>query len=113
MIPVHNFTIHDIEFNITFVVTRSSNHVAYECLLGRSFLRVSRLVMDFRNDTIYMCKNNKTFRIKAYTQKVHEQEGNHLVDDWSESTEFETNLLVCNPTKIVQILARGQSLPEK
>ena len=35
MIPAHNFTIHGVEFNLTFVVTRSSNHVAYECLLGR------------------------------------------------------------------------------
>ena len=76
------------------------------------FLRVSHLVMNFGNHTIYMRKNNKTFRIKAYTQKVHEQE-NHLVDNWSEITEFETNLLACNPTKIVQILARGQLLPQK
>ena len=112
MIPTHNFTIHGVEFNLTFVVTRSSNHVAYECLLGRPFLRVSRLVMDFGNDTIYMRKNNKTFRIKAYTQKVHEQEGSPLVDDWSETTEFETNLLACNPTKAVQILTRGQPLPQ-
>ena len=113
MIPAHNITIHGVEFNLTFVVTRPSNHVAYECLLGRPFLRVSRLVMDFGNDTIYMRKNNKTFRIKAYTQKVHEQEGSPLVDDWSETTEFATNLLTCNPTKMVQILARGQPLPQK
>ena len=113
MIPAHHFTIHGVEFNLTFVVTRSSNHVAYECLLGRPFLRVSRLVMDFGNDTIYMRKNNKTFRIKAYTQKVHEQEGSPLVDDWSETTEFETNLLACNPTKTVQILASGQPFPQK
>ena len=101
------------KFNLTFVVTRPTNQVPYECLLGRPFLRVSRLVMDFGNDTIYMCKNNKTFRIKAYTQKVHRQEGNPLVDVWSETTEFETNLLACNPTKTVQIFARGQLLPQK
>ena len=34
------------------------------------------------------------------------------MDDWSETTEFETNLLACNPTKAVQILTRGQPLPQ-
>ena len=81
MISAHNFTIHGVDFNLTFVFTISSNHVAYECLLGQPFLRVSRLVMDFGNVTIYMWKNNKTFRIKEYTQKVHEQEGSPLVDN--------------------------------
>ena len=113
MIHAHNLTIHGVEFNLTFVITRLSNHVVYNCLLGGSFLRVSRLVMDFGNDTINMRKNNKTFRIKEYTQKVHEQEGNPLVDDWSDTNEFEINLLTCNPIKTVKILARGQSFPQK
>ena len=69
--------------------------------------------MDFGNDTIYMHKNNKTICIKAYTQKVHEQEDIPLMEDRLEITEFETNLLACNPTNIVQILASGQCLPQK
>ena len=49
MIPAHSFTVHGIEFNLTFVVTRPSNHVAYNYLLGRPFLRVSLLLSDKLN----------------------------------------------------------------
>ena len=83
MVPSQNFTIHEVsvEFNLTFAIIRSSNDVYDECLLGRAFLWVSLLVMELGNNIIYMKKNNVTFRIEAYTQKVHKQEGNPLVDD--------------------------------
>ena len=68
MILAQSFTIYRVEFTLPFVVMRPTNHVAYEYLLARPFLRVNRLIiMDFGNDTIYIRKANKTFHIQADT----------------------------------------------
>ena len=50
--------VYGVSFSLTFIVTRSVDKVAYECLLGRPFLRISRLVMDFDRDVICLRKYN-------------------------------------------------------
>ena len=48
--------------------------------------------MDFRNDVIYMRKDNKIYQVDVYTEKVHEKEIDLLKDDPLVMNEFETCL---------------------
>ena len=61
-----------------------------------------------------MCKARKTLKIQVYTEKVHEQEGSplSLMDNLSETTKFDTNLLTYHHKKNSEDLGKRTTLLE-